>query len=243
MKCAGLSSAFIFHYNLGMLKQLSELLLAFAVHLPALLVALCLSVYWTAVVIKLVILASKIGKDPNAMPRERVGQLMRLIWYPAIILQVLHAWRMALGIHWPYPANQVPPFFRLPFDRPPMWWWIAAPLATMIVILCTRLTFVCWHKMGRSWRIGIDPGETLELVSTGPYRYVRHPIYALRILLDLCAIVVIPTPFMAVVTFIDIILLQIEARREERYMEAKHGAVYGDYKKNVGRFVPRRLVV
>ncbi len=243
MKWIPLSTAFIFHYNLAMVKHLSEFLFTFCVHLPAIIVALCLTIYWAAVVIKLVILASKIGKDPNALPRERIGQLMRLIWYPAILLQVLHAWRIALGIHWPYADNQVPPFIRLPFAAPPLWYWIAAPVAALVVVFCTRFTFICWHRMGRSWRIGIDPGETLELVSTGPYRYVRHPIYSLRILLDGCAIVAIPTPFLAVVTLFDIILLQIEARREERYMETKHGTVYSDYKKNVGRFVPRRLVV
>ncbi len=215
-------------------------MVSFLRHLPAIIVAICLTVYWAAVVIKLVILASKIGKDPNAMPREPVGRLMRYLWYPAIILQIMHAWKISLGINWPF--GRFPGIITLP-DNLPAWWWVAAPLAAVGVAVCTRLTFICWRRMGTSWRIGIDPGETLELVCTGPYRHVRHPIYALRILLDCFAIVAIPTVFMAVVTGIDILLLQIEARREEHYMETKHGAVYSSYKKSVGRFVPRRPVV
>ena len=31
--------------------------------------------------------------------------------------------------------------------------------------------------MGRSWRMGIDPAEKTSLVTRGPYRWMRHPIY------------------------------------------------------------------
>ena len=97
--------------------------------------------------------------------------------------------------------------------------------------------------MGRSWRIGIDPNEKLEMVSTCPYRYVRHPIYALRMVINLCAFVMAPTLPVLIPAAMDFVLLQIEARREEHYMESKHGADYQRYKNSVGRFVPRAFVV
>jgi protein-S-isoprenylcysteine O-methyltransferase Ste14 len=211
--------------------------------IPAFIAAVCIAIYWAAVVVKLIKLGRKIGKSPNALPREHVGRLMRLAWYPAILLQLAHAWWIALGGRWPYAGGLL---LDLPFGQPPLppaWWLALAYGAVLVIVLCTALTFICWRKMGRSWRIGIDPSERLDLVSTGPYRYVRHPIYALRMVLDGGVILAIPTPFMAVVTLIDILLLQIEARREESYMESKHGAIYAQYKKNVGRFVPCRRVV
>ncbi len=203
----------------------------------------CLTVYWGAVLVKLIRLARKIGKDPNAMPRERVGQIMRLVWYPTILLMLAGAWSAAAATG------------RSLEDKPGVWrtihpfllrdgrWLAAAIPAALLCALCTSLTFLCWRKMGRSWRIGIDPNEKLDLVSTGPYRHVRHPIYALRIVLDLCAIILLPNPVMAATAAIDIAFLHLEARREEKYMEAVHGKLYADYKKNVGRFVPRRRVV
>jgi protein-S-isoprenylcysteine O-methyltransferase Ste14 len=97
--------------------------------------------------------------------------------------------------------------------------------------------------MGRSWRIGIDPNEKLELVSTGPYRFVRHPIYALRMVINVCACVMAPSLLVLLSAGVDFLLLQIEARREERYMESKHGTEYQRYKNSVGRFVPRAFVV
>jgi protein-S-isoprenylcysteine O-methyltransferase Ste14 len=38
---------------------------------------------------------------------------------------------------------------------------------------------------------------------------------------------------------IDVLLLQVEARREEAYMISTHGDVYRAYKRSVGRFLPR----
>lgn len=192
--------------------------------------AVCLSVYWFWVIVKLVRLGRKIGKDPNALPREKVGILMRVGWYPCIAGLLIGLWGEVGGVSGGL-------FGRLWVVSG--WVWAAAGL---VCVALTGLTFVCWRKMGRSWRIGIDPNETLALVSTGPYRYVRHPIYALRMVIDACACILVPTPLVLVTCGIDCLLLQIEARREERYMEAKHGAVYARYKKSVGRFVPRRFV-
>jgi protein-S-isoprenylcysteine O-methyltransferase Ste14 len=209
--------------------------------IPALLAALCLSVYWFWVPVKLIRLGRKLGKDPNALPRERVGQAMRLLWYPCIMALLVGLWLAASVAHldrWP-PAAQIPlqPLWTLRPLGP--WWWAAMLPAGSLCLLCTLFTFVCWRKMGRSWRIGIDPNEKLALVSTGPYRYVRHPIYALRMVINLCAFVMAPTLWILLTAGIDILLLQIEARREERYMEAQHGAEYARYKNSVGRFIPR----
>lgn len=207
--------------------------------LPALICALALSTYWMSVLVLAIRLRRKIGKGPNTLPPDPVGLAMRFLWIPAVGLQILHAWRIALDIQRGFGFMQ--PLIVLPFPRgqAPQGWLVAAFLASALVVLCLGLTFVCWRKMGTSWRIGIDPGEKLEFISTGPYRFVRHPIYALRLLLDACAIVAIPTWFMAIVTGIDMLLLVIEACREERYMESTHGEEYTRYKARVGRFIPR----
>ncbi len=200
--------------------------------ISAITTALCLTIYWAAVFVKLIKLARKIGKDPNAMPRERVGQLMRVIWYPAIIVMLVHGWWYSIAPnHGPWLKSIAPPADKVNLT--------ILVIATILIVLGTVITFVCWRKMGRSWRIGIDPGEKLELVSSGPYRYVRHPIYAIRIGMLICAMIAIPTWVMIITCLTDILLLQIEARREEAYMTATHGDVYRGYMKKVGRFVPK----
>jgi protein-S-isoprenylcysteine O-methyltransferase Ste14 len=240
--------------------------------LPALFAAICLSAYWFWVVLKLIrvgdqlrrnaavaaratkpgspVLSSKSKANAgNAIPREPVGQIMRLLWYPCIFVLLTAVWLAAVVPyaridHWVqrYPRLGIVGWIwraqTLGF-----WWWPLVIAATASCFVCTILTFVCWQRMGRSWRIGIDPGETLELVSTGPYRWVRHPIYALRMVINLCVWLMAPTFLVLLTAGIDCILLQIEARREERYMESKHGDQYARYKNSVGRFVPRAFVV
>ena len=218
-------------YNISMTERI-----------PALLAALSLTIYWFWVLVKLVVLGRKLGKDPNAMPRERIGQLMRILWYPCIFVLLIGLWTAVFKEPAPMGSPGAWPITCWLW-MPGMAWWIAALPATLLCIACTAFTFVCWRKMGRSWRIGIDPNEKLELVSTGPYRYVRHPIYALRMVINLCAFLMAPTLLVLVPAAVDVFLLQIEARREERYMESQHGEEYARYKKSVGRFVPRPFVV
>jgi len=216
-----------------------------AERIPAILAALCLTVYWGWVLVKLIRLGGKLGKDPNAMPRERVGQAMRLLWYPCILALLTGLWMAASATrldHWPaWTQAMLRPLWTE--QSAGMWWWAAVIPAGILCLVGTVFTFVCWRKMGRSWRIGIDPGEKLEIVSTGPYRYVRHPIYALRMVINVCVFLMAPTFLVLITAGIDFVLLQVEARREERYMESKHGAEYARYKNSVGRFIPRPFVV
>jgi protein-S-isoprenylcysteine O-methyltransferase Ste14 len=211
--------------------------------LPAHIAGLCLTIYWFWVMVKLVKLARKIGKDPNALPRERVGQLMRVLWYPCILVLIVGLWWTAVTPPRVFSTSGSSLWIGWLWEPGAAWWWFVAIPASLICIVCTIITFVCWRKMGKSWRIGIDPKETLELVSTGPYRYVRHPIYALRMVINICAFLMAPTLLVALPAGVDFLLLQIEARREEKYMESMHGSVYTKYKNSVGRFVPRAFVV
>jgi protein-S-isoprenylcysteine O-methyltransferase Ste14 len=111
-----------------------------------------------------------------------------------------------------------------------------------VCIGTTVATFSCWREMARSWRIGIDPEEKTQLIFSGPFRIVCHPIYALSILLVLGTLAKTPTLAMLVITIVHIACLQSGARPEEVYLLGKHGRVYADYMKHVGRFLPRGVL-
>ena len=95
--------------------------------------------------------------------------------------------------------------------------------------------------MGKSWRMGIDPYEKTALIFTGPYAYVRHPIYALSSLLMIATVIVVPTPIMFAIAAVHLILLQWEASREEQNLSRIHGPQYDDYRASTGRFFPVSL--
>ena len=73
---------------------------------------------------------------------------------------------------------------------------IAATIGVVITAAALAATLVCWKRMGRDWRMGIDPAERTRLIVTGPYAYVRHPIYALSQLMMLGTVIAVPAPAM-----------------------------------------------
>ena len=80
--------------------------------------------------------------------------------------------------------------------------------------------------MGRSWRIGIDPEEKTQLIFSGPFRIVRHPIYALSILLVLGTLATTPTSAMLVITIVHIACLQSGARAARKFISSENMAVF-----------------
>lgn len=197
------------------------------VSLTALLTGLIVGFYWGRV-LKLVRKTRKTtGQSAHLLPPEPLGRAIRLVWYPAVAAWVLVPIAIAF---WPSP----PAFFARVFSIVWLEWvGVAGALA------CLLLTMRCWRKMGRDWRMGIDPNEKNNLIVTGPFAYVRHPIYALQQLFAIFCALAVPVPAMFVVAVIELVFLQWEARREERHLLNVHGETYSNYMRTTGRFVPR----
>jgi protein-S-isoprenylcysteine O-methyltransferase Ste14 len=87
--------------------------------------------------------------------------------------------------------------------------------------------------------MAVVPGEKTELVQTGPYALVRHPIYALSMALMLCSALVIPTLPMIAVAMVHVLFMALKARSEEQSLLDAHGESYADYCRRTGRFFPR----
>ena len=193
---------------------------------PALCVGLIVAFYWGRV-IKLVLKTRRLtGRAANFLPPETLGRILRIIWYPNVAAWVILPLVMAFVF------------------VPPTKFWYILPLEIVAVVLAfvdLYLTMICWRKMGKDWRMGIDPNEKNTLIITGPYALVRHPIYALQCLLALLTFVAVPHLLVAIVAFIQIVLLQWEARREEKHMASVHGETYINYMRQVGRFIPRGI--
>ena len=189
--------------------------------------AMELLIYWGTVIVKSVYIARRTGKDPNVIPREKTGRRLRLIWTPTVVAWCALPWAAVF-------ARENASIWIRPILPAP-----AAITGATIGAIALILTFFCWRQMGRSWRIGIDPNEKTELITSGPYRLVRHPIYALSIVLMLGTLLAVFTPPMLLIAVIHITMLQLEARREEQYLLSQHGEPYAAYCLKAGRFIPR----
>lgn len=101
------------------------------------------------------------------------------------------------------------------------------------------LTFGAQLAMGDAWRVGVDPEERTELVTSGPFGLVRNPIYSAMIPTVFGLALMVPN-VLAIVAFIALVTaLELQVRLvEEPYLLRVHGETYADYATRVGRFVP-----
>ena len=194
---------------------------------PALVAGVVVAAYWWRVVRMAAKARRRTGRAANFVPVEPLGRLLRLVWQP-----VVWAW-VGLPIAVAF-ARRLPAPLRPAYDLAPLRWAAAA-----VVVVAYALTRACWRRMGKSWRMGIDPGERTQLVVTGPYAAVRHPIYALSSVMMVATVAAVPSPAMAIVAVVHLLLLQWEARREEQHLSAVHGPAYDRYRAGTGRFMPR----
>jgi protein-S-isoprenylcysteine O-methyltransferase Ste14 len=93
--------------------------------------------------------------------------------------------------------------------------------------------------MGASWRIGVDPGERTQLVTSGPFALVRNPIFAAMLPTALGLTLLVPS-WVAFVGLVGLMLaLELQVRVvEEPYLLSVHREEYAVYSARVGRFLP-----
>ncbi|MBN1092222.1 isoprenylcysteine carboxylmethyltransferase family protein [Blastococcus sp. TML/M2B] len=119
------------------------------------------------------------------------------------------------------------------------------PLAVEVVGLLVALagfaaTLAAQTGMGSSWRIGVDPGERTELVTSGVFALVRNPIFTAMVTAQLGVVLLVPTWVSALALVALVVAVQLQVRAvEEPYLRAVHGAAYDGYAAATGRFVPR----
>lgn len=94
--------------------------------------------------------------------------------------------------------------------------------------------------MGSSWRVGVDPSERTTLRTTGPFRWVRNPIFSWVIVTAAALALLVPNVASLAGLAVLIVSVEIQVRLvEEPYLLRTHGEAYARWAGATGRFVPR----
>ena len=128
------------------------------------------------------------------------------------------------GYQWMY--IRIPPFLR----------YMAVPAGFACVYLLLRVHLV----LGDNLSTTLVPDKQHTLIRTGPYRYIRHPMYTAYFFLFVSAFI-ISGNWLIGCSGVSVIvtLMTLRLKKEEQLLLERYGHEYATYMKEVGRFVPR----
>lgn len=112
------------------------------------------------------------------------------------------------------------------------------PLAIRLIVLAA--TFVVAVLLFRSGhRVVSHERHPGRVISTGAFRYVRHPLYLASMLSYLGLSVSTASLFSIAVTAGIFLLYNSITAYEERWMESRYGDEYAHYRARTGKWLPR----
>ena len=175
-------------------------------------------IYWGGVGLRAWQVKSHIGHSPNLLPRSTQEKFLWLGWALVVV-----TWAGASHFH-------TPPLFKGP---------VSSGVGALLIFIGLAGTSWSHSSLGDAWRIGVREGEKTALITAGPYRRVRHPLYSFQILILLGVFLIAPS----VITFSGLILhrflVSLKIRDEEKHLERLHGPIYKEYAKRTGTLWPK----
>lgn len=134
---------------------------------------------------------------------------------------------LALGLiaHWLAPRH---PFPTLP-----------SRLAGIALVVIGAAIIAWGAKTMRAAGTNIDPGQpAVALVTTGPFRWSRNPLYLANIIIYIGTTLVVDAlwPFVLLVPLVALLEWGV-IRREERYLSRIFGGPYDAYRSRVRRWI------
>jgi protein-S-isoprenylcysteine O-methyltransferase Ste14 len=128
-------------------------------------------------------------------------------------------------------------FFRPPAETPPGAARIAA--AVLLAPLGPVVAWTAVTHLGRQFRLQAGLWEDHELVRSGPYALVRHPIYAaLFAMLIATLLLYTRSPWWAVSAAVFLAGTEIRVRTEDGLLASRFGDAFAAYRRRVKAYIP-----
>ena len=169
------------------------------------------------------LLADQGWRDQNH-PAPGAGRLAHRAYLAFLVAIVLLMTRL-IPLHWLYR---------------PLWpqgllaFWLGA------VITVSGLLFAVWARdhLGRNWSRSVTIKQDHELITSGPYAVVRHPIYTGILVGFLGSAIAMAEVRGFVVLVLIFLVFWAKLRMEEKWMHAEFGETYDSYVRRSAALVP-----
>jgi protein-S-isoprenylcysteine O-methyltransferase Ste14 len=181
-----------------------------------------------AFVLKSLIVAKRIGKNPLVLPKDDSAfGLIGLYFKLTLITMFIYVLAYSLLPHWHDKFLKINSLDIL----------ILKYFGLGLLAFAIIWTIVAQAHMKNSWRIGIDTQTKTELVTIGLFGLSRNPIFFGMILSLVGLFLTTPNALTGLFLILGYILIQIQIRLEEEFLEKEHGVNYEKYKQKVKRLI------
>ena len=111
--------------------------------------------------------------------------------------------------------------------------------AAIILLLAAAAVGIAALRANRPGNFNIRPElkPAARLITSGIYRWIRHPMYSAVLLAMLATVLTDPRPWRIAVWLALVAVLLAKAQREERYLLQRF-AQYADYRAHTWRLLP-----
>lgn len=184
--------------------------------------------FGVAFVLKSVVVARRIGKNPLVLPKDDsayglIGRYFKL----TLITMFIYVISFALFPNW---HDNFLPIKELNIE-------VTKYIGLAVLLSSLVWTVIAQGHMKNSWRIGIDKDTKTELVTSGLFTISRNPIF-FGMILSLCGLfLTTPNGLTALFLILGYVLIQVQIRLEEEFLTKEHGQKYFDYKQKVRRII------
>lgn len=101
------------------------------------------------------------------------------------------------------------------------------------------LSWWVFESLGKNITPTVATREQHELVTAGPFRWVRHPLYAIGTTFFASLSVVAANWFMGLASLSVLVMLLVRLPEEEERLLERFGGEYAEYMERTGRLLPR----
>ncbi len=196
--------------------------------LPVILLVYFILFFGVAFVWKTIVVARRIKKSPLMLPKD--DSAYGLIGsYFKMTLIALFLYVSAYAV---FP--QIHPFFQ-PFNWLHNRWLMYTGFCLLGISFVW--TVIAQQQMQDSWRIGIDNETPAALVTGGLFAVSRNPVFLGMIISLLGLFLVTPNACTLLFLVVGYVLIQVQIRLEEEFLQKQHGVAYIEYRQKTKRLI------
>lgn len=112
-------------------------------------------------------------------------------------------------------------------------------LAIVFLAVADVLSWTATRVLGKQWRVDAGLNAEHELITAGPYRIVRHPIYtSVLCMLWGTGFILLPLYLILIATIPALIGTEIRVRIEDGLLAARFGEQFDQYQRSVSAYIP-----